>query len=423
MDFLRDFQAPEHLQVFLTSLAIGLLMGLERERRASARAGLRTFALVALLGTLAGLLSDQAGTGWLLAAGLVLVGAMMIAAYMRKPQEDDPGTTSVVALLVCYSLGAAVWYGYATLAVMLGIAATVLLYFKTELHGFSHRLTARDLISILQFAVLTFVVLPILPDRNYGPYQALNPHQVWLMVVLISGISLAGYAALRVVGTQHGAAVIGFFGGLVSSTATTLVFARHARTNRDMARMASVVILLANLMMLLRLAVIAALLAPALTAPLALVLGVGLALGAVAAALGWRRLESQGEPPLPEVRNPTEIRTALGFGLLYALVLFSAAWLSDYAGAKGLYAVALVSGLTDVDAITLSSLRLFSLERLGGLETVTAIALAVAANLGFKAGMAAAVGGGGLARITLPGMAAVGVGLALGWGLFSFQAG
>ena len=301
MDFLRDFRAPEHLQVFLTSLAIGLLMGLERERRASARAGLRTFALVALLGTLAGLLSDQAGTGWLLAAGLLLVGAMMIAAYMRRPQEDDPGTTSVVALLVCYSLGAAVWYGYATLAVMLGIAATVLLYFKTELHGFSHRLTARDLISILQFAVLTFVVLPILPDRNYGPYQALNPHQVWLMVVLISGISLAGYAALRVVGAQHGAAVVGFFGGLVSSTATTLVFARHARNNRDMARMASVVILLANLMMLLRLAFIAALLAPALTAPLALVLGAGLALGAVAAALGWRRLESQAEPPVPEV--------------------------------------------------------------------------------------------------------------------------
>lgn len=415
MDFFEQLSAPQHLQAFMTSLAIGLLMGLERERRSSAKAGLRTFALVALLGTLAGLLAEKADTGWILAAGLLAVGAMIIAAYINQPDDaGDPGTTSVVAILVCYCLGAAVWFGYGTLAVMLGIATTVLLYFKAELHGLSSQLTPKDIISILQFAVLSFVVLPILPDRNYGPYEALNPHQAWLMVVLVSGVSLAGYAALRLAGPQHGAPMMGLLGGLVSSTATTVVFSRHAHANAALARTAMVVILVASLMVLLRLTVMAAVVAPDVIESLSKVLAGGLVLGLAATAFGWHRLEAQGELPMPEVRNPTEIRTALGFGALYALVLFCSAWLSDVAGAKGMYAVALLSGLTDVDAITLSSLRLFSLDTLSKEQAVTAITLAVLSNLTFKAGLIVALGGWNLVRLTLPAMVAVAAGLGLG---------
>lgn len=415
MDIFEQLSAPQHLQAFMTSLAIGLLMGLERERRSSAKAGLRTFALVALLGTLSGLLAEKADSGWVLAAGLLIVGAMIIAAYLKQPDDaGDPGTTTVVAILVCYCLGAAIWFDYGTLAVMMGIAATVLLYFKAELHGLSSQLTPKDIISILQFAVLSFVILPILPDRNYGPYEALNPHQAWLMVVLVSGVSLAGYAALRLAGPQHGAPMMGLLGGLVSSTATTVVFSRHARDNAALARTAMVVILVASLMVLLRLTVMAAVVAPDVIEPLAKVLAGGLVLGLAAAAFGWRRLEAQGELPMPEVRNPTEIRTALGFGALYALVLFCSAWLSDVAGAKGMYAVALISGLTDVDAITLSSLRLFSLDTLSKEQAVTAIALAVLSNLTFKAGLIVALGGWNLVRLTLPAMLAVAAGLGLG---------
>jgi uncharacterized membrane protein (DUF4010 family) len=417
MDIFQQLSAPPHLQAFMTSLAIGLLIGLERERRRSAKAGLRTFALVALLGTLSGLLAEQTDSGWILAGGLLAVGAMIIAAYINQPDDaGDPGTTSVVAILVCYCLGAAVWFGYGTLAVMLGIATTVLLYFKAELHGISHRLTPKDLISILQFAVLSFVILPILPDRNYGPYDALNPHQAWLMVVLVSGVSLAGYAALRLAGPQHGAPMMGLLGGLVSSTATTVVFSRHARAHAALARSAMVVIMIASLMVLLRLTVMAALVAPAIIEPLAKVFTGGLVLGLAVTAFGWRRLEAQGELPMPEVRNPTEIRTALGFGALYAVVLFCSAWLSDVAGAKGMYAVALASGLTDVDAITLSSLRLFSLDKLSAGQAVTSIALAVLSNLTFKAGLVITLGGWALARRTLPAMLAVAAGI--GFGLF-----
>lgn len=412
MDFFSQ-GSPEHLDAFLTSLGIGLLIGLERERRPDPKAGLRTFALVALLGTLAAMLGDKAGSGWVVAAGLVSVAAMMIMAT-RADTEGDPGTTSVIALMICYGLGAAVWYGHSTLAVMLAIATTALLYFKAELHGFSHDLSHKDLISILQFAVLTFVILPILPDRDLGPYAALNPHQIWWMVVLISGVSLAGYAALRVVGTKHGAVMIGFFGGLVSSTATTMVFARHAKTQPDLVKTAAVVLLLANLMVMLRLFVLTLVVAPGLTQDLAWVLVGGLLLGILVTAWGWQGLNAHGELPLPEVNNPTELRTALGFALIFALVLLAAAWLAEVAGSKGLYVFALLSGLTDVDAIALSSLRLFDLNKIDAVQAVTAITLAILSNLGFKTGLVLFIGGAPLVRRALPGLAAIGLGLAGG---------
>ena len=410
---LSGLSLPEHLEAFLTSLGIGLLIGLERERRPEPKAGLRTFALVALLGTLAAMLGDRVGGGWMLAAGLLAVAAMMIV-VTRADVQGDPGTTSVVALMFCYGLGAAVWYGHSTLAVMLAIASTALLYFKTELHGFTHNLTRRDLISILQFAVLSFVVLPILPDRSFGPYAALNPHQIWWMVVLISGVSLAGYAALRLVGARHGATLIGVFGGLASSTATTLAFARHARGRAELAGTATVVVLLANLMVMLRLSVLTLVVAPGLAPRLSLVMGCGLLFGLAVTGWGWRRLNGRGELPLPEVTNPTELRTALAFALLYPLVLMGSAWLHDVAGSKGLYLVALVSGLTDVDAVTLSSLRLFTVNELSATLAVASIALAVIANLAFKIGLVLIVGGGTLARRAIPGLIAIGAGLAVG---------
>src|SRR5574340_199263 len=243
----------EALPQFLTSLAIGLLIGLERERNPSAKAGLRTFALVALFGTLSALLSTKLGTPWLLIAGLLAVAGMIVAAYISNPRdESDPGTTTVIALALCYGLGAMIWYGLTKLAVMLAIGVTALLYFKPELRGLSQRLTRRDLAAVLQFSVLTFIVLPVLPNQDYGPYHAINPHQAWLMVVLVSGISLAGYAALHVVGTRYGAALLGFLGGLVSSTATTLIYAKHSKNNQAMLNLAASVIVIAGMGVLLR---------------------------------------------------------------------------------------------------------------------------------------------------------------------------
>ena len=407
--------AVEQVQAFAVSLAIGLLIGLERERRVDPKAGLRTFALVGLLGCLCALLAEKTGNGWILAVGMLVVGAMMTAATLADPEESgDPGTTSVVALMVCFGLGAAVWFGYATLAVMAAIATTVLLYFKQQLHGLTASLTHKDLISVLQFAVLSCVVLPVLPDQDFGPYNAFNPHQIWWMVVLISGVSLSGYAALRFIGGEHGAAVIGFFGGLVSSTATTMVFARHAHGREDLTRTATLVILLANVMVTLRVAFVSSVVAPNLLAPLAAVLGAGFMLGLFVILYGWRAFTAHSDLPVPEVTNPTEIKAALTFGLLYGVVLFLSAWLEDVAGSKGLYLVALAAGLTDVDAITLSTLRLYNLGKLTQFQAVASIVLAILSNLSFKIGLVIAVGGAALARRALPGLLAIGCGLGAG---------
>jgi uncharacterized membrane protein (DUF4010 family) len=415
-----DPVAYTSIQAFAVSLGIGLLIGIERELKPDTKAGLRTFALTALLGCMAAMLAEITVSGWIIPSGLLMIAAMMIVAQARDPLDDgDPGTTSVVALMICYGLGALVWFDQATLAVMLAITVTILLYFKAQLQGVTRSLTHKDLISILQFGVLSLVVLPILPNQDFGPYTALNPHQIWWMVVLISGLSLAGYAALRIVGNRHGAPLLGFFGGLVSSTATTMVFARNTRDNAKLTATATLVILIANLVVTLRLGIVAVVLAPTLFVPLASVLGIGLLLGLVVALFHWRTLTAAGDLPLPEVKNPTEIRTALSFGLLYGIVLLLAAWLQDIAGSQGLYLVALASGLTDVDAITLSTLRLFNQQTLVATPAVTAIALAVLSNLVFKSGLVIAIGGKVLARQVLPGLVAIGVGFVAGIGLLT----
>ena len=405
----------EALPQFVTSLAIGLLIGLERERNPSAKAGLRTFALVATFGTLAAMLADKSGSAWLLVAGLLIVGAMIIAAYFNSPSEDhDPGTTTVAALLLCYALGALIWYDQARLAIMLAITTTTLLYFKPELRGLTQRMTRRDLVSILQFLVLTFIILPILPNQNYGPYGAFNPFQAWMMVVLISGLSLAGYVALHWGGSRYGPALIGFLGGLVSSTATTLAYARHGKNNESMVYLSAAIILIASQVVLVRLLVISALISPAVLPSLLLPMGTGLAFGVIATLLGWKKLSSNADLPMPTSANPAEIPAALSFALIYVVVLLGAAWLSDVAGNRGLYAIAAISGLTDVDAITLSSLRLFDLEKLSGHHAATSIAIAFLTNMLLKFGLVFFIGGRSLARYVLPGFTAMCGGVALG---------
>ncbi|MDP1897333.1 MAG: DUF4010 domain-containing protein, partial [Sulfurimicrobium sp.] len=288
----------EHIPTFLTSLAIGLLIGLERERNPSAKAGLRTFALVALTGTLAAMLSQFTQSPWILALGLFTTGMVIVSAYFGPhPPGEDPGTTTSAALLVCYLLGAMVWFGAETPALMLAIAVTILLYFKPELHGWTQNLTRRDLISIFQFAVLTFIILPILPNQNYGPYKTLNPHQIWLMVVLISGLSLAGYVALRIVGQRYGAPILGFLGGMVSSTATSLVYARHGK-NAGMVQLSAIVILIANQVVIVRLAVEGLAVSPQSLPTLLPVLGSGLVFGFLGTAFLWRNLAKPTDLPL-----------------------------------------------------------------------------------------------------------------------------
>ena len=412
-DLVSASNGLEYLPAFLTSLAIGLFVGLERERSPAAKAGLRTFALTALLGTLLALLSEYMESPWLLAAGLLAVAGLIVSAYLDGSRTDDPGTTTQAALLLCFGLGALVWFGFGALAVLLAVAMTLLLHFKPELQNISKSLTRQDLQSILQFAVLSFVILPVLPNRDFGPFETLNPYQTWLMVVLISGLSLAGYVSLRFVGQRFGAPLLGFFGGMVSSTATTLIYARHARSNENLGKLAVVVIMIANLVVLIRLAVVSSLMAPGIAPHLVPVLAGGLVAGSLLTFFWWRRIGAEGEFPMPEMKNPTEIRTALTFAALYAVISLISAWLANLSGSSGLYLLAFISGLTDVDAISISMLRLFDQGKLTPDVTVATIAIAYLSNLLFKFGLMMSIGGRTLARLSAPAAAATAVGMIL----------
>jgi len=220
--------------------------------------------------------------------------------------------------------------------------------------------------------------------------------------------------ALHWTGQRYGPVLIGILGGLVSSTATTLAYARHGRDNESMLHLSAAIILIASQVVLVRLLVISAMLSPAVFVSLLLPMGAGLAFGVIATLLGWRKLQSSGDLPKPSSANPTEIPAALGFALIYGVVLLGSAWLSDIAGDKGLYAVAAISGLSDVDAITLSSLRLFDLEKLNANHAAAAIAIAFLSNMLLKFALVFFVGGKSLAKHVISGFAAMSAGVALG---------
>jgi uncharacterized membrane protein (DUF4010 family) len=392
---------------FAVSAAIGLLVGTERERKSTAKAGLRTFALIAILGTACALLARALGSPWIVAVGLAAVGLTLTGAHLvdARAAATDAGTTTVVAALMVFVLGAMNFHGERTLVVALGIGMTALLYFKTELEGAATRLTPTDIRSMLQFGAVSAVILPLLPDRSYGPYGVLNPFHIWVMVVLISGVSLAGYVAWRLTLERKGLLLTGLLGGVISSTATTFAYARHAREAFHTPPATMVVILLANAAMLVRVLLLTLAVAPTLAPKVAIALAPALLLAGPALWWNFRRAGGETASGTDRMQNPTQFGTALLFAAFYALILLAAAWLSDVVGSGGLFALSFISGLTDVDAITLSSSRLALQGSIEMTAAATAITLAVTSNVLFKTAVAVMVGGPALGRIAVPSFA------------------
>jgi len=397
----------ELFQRFGLAILIGALIGLERERSGARIAGMRTFPLVSLLGAVCGYLAELSGSLWTVAAGLLGVTALTVTGnLLQARRRPDPGITTEIAILVTFGVGALVHYRQAYLAAAIALAATAILYFKPHLHAFSRKVEQRDIYAIFQFGLVTFIVLPLLPNRDLGPFAALNPYHIWLMVVLISGMSLAGYVILKGVGKDWGGPVIGLLGGIVSSTATTFAFGRHTRKNPEFSRTAAVVVILASTVVMVRVLVEVAVINPGLLRQVgAPVLGMLLA-GLAAAFLAWSRSRHE-EPVLPEPKNPAELTGAVAFGLLYGVVLLAVSAAKHYFGSQGVYLVSLISGLTDIDPITLSSARLASTGVLSPEQARRAILLAILANLAFKLAAVRLIGTPPLARRTALGFAAI----------------
>ncbi|MFO0833207.1 MAG: MgtC/SapB family protein [Phycisphaerales bacterium] len=385
------------------ALALGLLVGLQRERSHSGVAGIRTFAFIALLGALMPVLAGLMAVAWALPVlvGCGLLGVLGLA-YIGNMARSGPGqmagVTTEVAMLVMFCGGVLCGAGEPRLAAIIGAVTVVLLHLKPSLQRFTAALTDEDVRAVMQFTVITLIILPVVPDRDMGPFDAFNPRKMWMLVVLVVGISLAAYVAYRVLGARAGALLSGVLGGLISSTATAASFARRVREQPASAALACGVIFIATTVLYVRVLVelyaVARASFPLLVWPLAALLGVCGVTAAAGAFAASRGVQGQLAP----AKNPSELKSALLFAGLFAVVQLLSAAANHWVGAGGQYAVAAVAGLTDLDAITLSSGRLLTQGRMSPSQAGTAIVIALGANLVFKTCMAGVLAGPALVR-------------------------
>lgn len=376
----------------MVSLGLGMLIGLQRERSDSAVGGIRTFPLITLLGTVCGLLAGEFGD-WILAAGLLALAALLFIPNLpRLKAGEASGMTTEVAVLLLYALGAYLVVGPLYLVVVVSGIVTLLLHWKKALHGFAEAVGDSDMHAIMRFVLISMVILPVLPNQTYGPYAVLNPFEVWLMVVLIVGMGLGGYVAYKVFGAQGGVLLSGVLGGLISSTATSVSSARSARNGSQSAPLASLVIMIASAIAMVRVIVeVAVVAAPSLAAlgpPLGAMLGAMVLI--TAAAYFITRKE---KATLPEQHNPAELKPAFIFAIIYAVIKLAVAYANDQFGHAGLYVVGIISGLADMDAITLSTSRMVGNQQLDAGTGWRIILIAAMSNLVFKAGIVGVLGG------------------------------
>jgi len=382
---------------FATAILLGALIGIEREKRkveeenAGGIAGLRTFTLLALFGAAAAWISHQTSSPWIVAAGLVVVGVFVVAGYVVAARTDpeSTGLTTEIAAVVVYLLGAMVMLGFSVLAVGLGVFTAAVLAYKRPLHSFVDRLGWDDVYAGLRLLIATFIALPLLPNEPIDPWGALNPYTLWLLVILISSLSLVGYVLTRLLGPARGTALTGLAGGLVSSTAVTLSFAREAGDKPKRSAALACGVLLAWAVMFARVIVLVAVvnrtLLPYVLLPF---LVMALVVAGFAAFFYYRGGGSDGTAGKKgvNVENPFSLTAAAKFAALFAVVLLAVKIVQAHFPPSGLYAVAGLSGLVDVDAITLSMAELAK----SGEARVAVIAIVIAAlsNTIVKCGMA-----------------------------------
>lgn len=407
----------------VVALAIGLLIGLERgwqqreEAEGERTAGLRTYTLTALLGALSAVLTAQTSPVLLGLAFLGFALAFGAFAWLEAKTEQNFSVTSVVAALITFSLGAYAVLGDLQVAIATGVTVTLILALKQPLHSWLRRLTWLEIRSVLVLLAMTFLALPLLPDRTVDPWDSINPYEIWLLAIVIAAISFAGYVAVRLMGSQAGVALAALAGGLASSTATAVTLARMAREHPAASPLLAGGILLAGAVMVLRVLIVASALNPALLLPLAWPLGTaGLVLAGVAGLLVLTYGRGSEEHPRLSIRNPFDLAMALQFAALIAVISLLVKVVGTMVGDAGLTILAALSGIVDVDAITLSLARL-SHDGITVPTAATSIGIAVAVNTLVKAGMAFGLGtaraGSIVAGASLAAMAAGGAAFAL----------
>ncbi|SHG90801.1 Uncharacterized membrane protein, DUF4010 family [Kaistia soli DSM 19436] len=401
------------------ALAIGLVVGLERgwrEREAapgSRTAGLRTYALSGLLGGIFAALARAFDAPILIGFGFL--GFIAVFALFKRDEsraDHDYSVTGTVAAMLVFALGALAVIGDRNIAAAAGIATATLLAAREWLHSLVARITWQEMRSTLLLLAMTAIVLPILPDRALDPLGAINLREIWGFTILLAGLSYAGYLGMRILGPSRGILVTALTGGLVSSTAVTITFARRAATGEDAGTLAAGAAA-AGAVSLLRVVVVSTLIEPRLFAPLAA--------AAVPAALIFllpsvkSALRSHATAPgAMTLGNPFELLPVIGFAALLAVIGLAAAFVNQRFGSAGLYPLGAIAGLADVDAFSVSTARLAS-GSIALQEAATAILICLGVNAAARAAYGALLGDGRFRiRLLLTTAAAIIVGSALG---------
>ena len=404
------------------ALAIGLLIGVERgwkEREAKDGeriAGIRTYGLIGLLGGGTALLTQSAG-GLVIGLAYVAIAGALTTVYVVNLSrgDEDVGITSLITGLVTFMLGALAGVGEVVIAAAFGVVTTLLLSHKPTLHRWVGALKGKELRAGIKLLLITVALLPVLPDNGYGPWEALNPYEIWWMVVLVAVISFVGYVAIKIGGARRGIIFTGVFGGLASSTALTLHFSRMGRRDPLMASVLATGILLACGTMFPRVLFVVTLVNPDMFKPLVLPMLVMALLTYLPAIWYWCSPVPHKANKRTKLKNPVELKAALGFGALLALVMLLSVALQDWFGDVAVLVLAAASGIADVDPINLSLARM-SLDDLALHVAATGGVIAAGVNSLAKAGMATAVGGREIGlRVGLPLIVSATGGLATAW--------
>jgi uncharacterized membrane protein (DUF4010 family) len=388
----------------------GAAVGVERQYSGHATGpdarlgGIRTFTL---LGTIAGIAGMLIETGYTVPAALLIAGGVgvIVAGYVRASKKDIDATTEVAAIVV---IGAGVLAGLGQLQISAALTTltVLLLAEKPRLHGFVARLDEPTMLAAARFAVLAVVILPLLPEGPFGPGPGIKPRELWILVLLFSGMSFAGYIAQRLSGAS-GYPLTGLLGGLVSSTSVTLTFARLSAAHQSQSAALATGAVAASTVMFLRVAVAVAVLNAALLPVLARYLAAPFVVALISVGMAWRSLRGS-HAKASTLKNPLQLLSAVEMALLFQVVLYAVFYVREWVGDSGLLASGFVLGLTDVDALTLSMTRSVTTGTTS--ESATrAIAVGICANSLMKAGIAVALGDGRFkwqAGVSLAAMAA-----------------
>jgi len=401
------------LKSLLTAIVLGFAIGLQRTMQqiysskkggdTISVAGSRTFALIALLGFLSGWLAKSVPDIVLLSASAVVL-LLLISYYIKSTRYKKMGMTTQIAAIVTYLLGLMIAFHLEQYAIFVGVLMIVLLDIKPRLRRIEKNISPTDLNATILLLAMTFLILPMLPDRMIGPYQLFNPYKTWLMAVIIAAISFVGYIAIKILGNKRGVLLTGLFGGLISSTAVSISLSEMSVSQKSFLNNFAAGIAMASTLMYLRVLLEAFVIHIEVARELFFPYLAASASGLIYVFILYRRSHT-GVIDMQKSglsKNPLQLSEAIKFGLLFGIIYGAITLVQDHYGEIGVYIISLLSGITDVDAITLSLSELSADRKLSIAASSIGIVIASVTNSLVKLGIVYWIGGRALGwRLTL----------------------